>query len=459
MGPPPTAAARRATTVAEGQTPPGWRLAAFGLLAGGVTAGALSARRGAWRLLAAGLAGSLAASLGPIIVGSRRPRIPPRPPDWTPRPGRTTFSVVVAARNEAAVIGSLVADLAAQDHRGPASDRCFELVVVDDRSVDGTGEIARRAAEATGIGHVTRVVRREGDDLPDGKGAALTAAQPEACTGDVVVVLDADARIGPRFLSTLAWYIEEGAGAVTARRRIAHAGTDLLAGAQADEQTADGEIQRGRWALGGCSEFRGNGIVIRRDLLAELGGWRAEALTEDLDLSSRLAARRGVTVAWAIDAEVWEEPVDRWTLLWRQRVRWAEGAIRRVLEHGPAVLRSSRLPVQARIDFAAYAAQLAAPPVALGVVVGSVARRDPRPALGIGGLYAVAGTILAWDALRWETDGEGRALDPSDRAARAVRAAGFGTIWMAGVPAALWRVASRRGRVRYDKMEHRGGGG
>src|SRR5205814_10436749 len=67
---------------------------------------------------------------------------------------------------------------------------------------------------------------------------------------------------------------------------LLNAGGSNLAGAQADEQTLDGELQRGRWALGGCSEFRGNGIVIRRDLLAEVGGWRAEALTEDLDLRS-----------------------------------------------------------------------------------------------------------------------------------------------------------------------------
>ena len=47
-----------------------------------------------------------------------------------------------------------------------------------------------------------------------------------------------------------------------------------LEGAQADEQTLDGELNRGRWAMGGCSEFRGNGIMIRRELLAAVGGWQ-----------------------------------------------------------------------------------------------------------------------------------------------------------------------------------------
>ena len=79
--------------------------------------------------------------------------------------------------------------------------------------------------------------------------------------------------------------------------------------------------------MGGCSEFRGNGIMVRRELLAAVGGWRAAALTEDIDLSSRIAAAPGERVAWAMDAEVWEEPVRDWGGLWRQRLRWAEGAI------------------------------------------------------------------------------------------------------------------------------------
>src|SRR5919206_381273 len=89
-----------------------------------------------------------------------------------------------------------------------------------------------RAAGAEGLGAVTKLVRRVGEHLADGKGAALTAVPPEQCHGDVIVVLDADARVGPNFLSTLATYVAAGAGAVTVRRRVLGGEASALAGAQ-----------------------------------------------------------------------------------------------------------------------------------------------------------------------------------------------------------------------------------
>ncbi|HEX4898821.1 MAG TPA: glycosyltransferase family 2 protein, partial [Candidatus Limnocylindrales bacterium] len=259
-------------------TPPAWRVAALATLGGGIAVGALAATGSAAGWVVAGSIGVVVAELLPILGASRRPPIAPDPRPLDPAAAAPTISVVVAGRDEANVLPQLVADVAAQDHRDPAGRPRFELVVVDDRSTDGTAAAVSAAALAHGIGDVTTVIRRDGEGLPDGKGAALTAAQPDRCRGDVVLVLDADARIGPGFLRRLAAYVAAGADAVTARRRILHAGSSWLAGAQADEQTQDGELQRGRWASGGCSEFRGNGIALRRSLLASVGGWRAAAL-------------------------------------------------------------------------------------------------------------------------------------------------------------------------------------
>jgi cellulose synthase/poly-beta-1,6-N-acetylglucosamine synthase-like glycosyltransferase len=434
-------------------TPLTWRLASLALLCGGFLLGERTAKSGVRPRSIALAAAAAGAYVGPVALASRRPPIPPADPTRETARVGPTFTVLVAARDEAAVLPNLIADVARQTHRDAAGEPCFELLVVDDRSTDGTAATVAEAAAAEGIAEITRLIKREGTDLPDGKGAALTAAQPAACKGEVIVVLDADARIGPTFLATLAHYIRAGASAVTVRRRVFGAGGSHLAGAQADEQTLDGELQRGRWAMGGCSEFRGNGIVVWRDLLAAVGGWRSEALTEDLDLSSRIAAERGVRVAWAIDAEVWEEPVGQWAALLRQRFRWAEGGLRRALEHGPAVLSSSRLSSAAKVDFALYVGQLVVAPFLLGLSAGSLRRGRPGGALAMIAIYGLVGGILAFDALRWE-DVAPRRLPLNERIWRAARVSLFNGLWLAAIPAALWRLATRRGPVGYDKMAH-----
>ena len=441
-------------------TPTAWRAAALGLLAGGFAVGVLSGHKrlgGAVPIITAGIAVGCAV---PVALASRRPPISPEAAAaaLTRARAKPTFSIVVGARDEAAVMRRLVIDVSCQDYRAAGSTPLYELIVVDDRSTDGTAEAVVAAAAEQGIAAVTRVVERRGDNLPDGKGAALTAAQPDICKGDVVLVLDADARLEPWFLRRAAGYFAAGANAVTARRRILDSASGWLAGAQADEQTLDGELNRGRWAMGGCSEFRGNGIMVRRELLSRVGGWRAEALCEDIDLSSRIAAAAGERVAWALDAEVWEEPVRTVGNLWRQRLRWAEGAFRRAFEHGPAVMTSSELPIAARLDFATYVCQLAVPPVVLGAAAAAVVTGRRRSLASIVAGYLGISAVLGWDSLRWETGPDGRPLGAAERLGRALRVSMFNGLWLFVVPRALADLAMRRGPIRYVKMDHDGAG-
>ncbi len=62
-----------------------------------------------------------------------------------PALGWPEVAVVVPARNEAAVIGRSLGSLLRQDYRGP-----FRIVLVDDHSDDGTGEIAHGVAADSG---------------------------------------------------------------------------------------------------------------------------------------------------------------------------------------------------------------------------------------------------------------------------------------------------------------------
>ncbi len=128
--------------------------------------------------------------------------------------------------------------------------------------------------------------------------------------------------------------------------------------------------QCGRRATDGTAELRGNGMFVRRQVLASIGGWNPRALTEDLDLSTRLSAA-GHHVVLAPEAVVEEEAVETLAALWHQRLRWAEGSLRRLLEHGPGLLAGSQ-PLVRKADFAAFAAEFVLPPLFATTIIASL---------------------------------------------------------------------------------------
>jgi glycosyltransferase involved in cell wall biosynthesis len=100
-------------------------------------------------------------------------------------------SVIVPAHNAAAFVGSAIESVRAQTYRD------WEIVAVDDGSTDDTWELLRAA------GPDVRCLRRE---TPGGPAAARNLALENA-RGELVVFLDADDRLLPRYLeSQLAYY-------------------------------------------------------------------------------------------------------------------------------------------------------------------------------------------------------------------------------------------------------------
>jgi 1,2-diacylglycerol 3-beta-glucosyltransferase len=358
--------------------------------------------------------------------------------------GDPFISIIVPARNEAIVVGSAVRDLCAQEY-GSAVGPSFEVLVVDDGSGDRTGEVARQAA---GRAPHVRVVRREAGSGPATKGAALAFATP-LTRGEVIGVVDADSLMAPSFLSSVvaAWRRDPTAAGLQVARRAENGRRSWLTAAQDEEQVMDLASQCGRWALDGTAELRGNGMFVRRAALEAVGGWSDRALTEDLDLSTRLSVA-GYHVALAPEATVREEAVEDVTGLARQRLRWAEGSLRRLLEQGPALV-FGRLPLARKADFLAFTAEFLLPPLWVATILASLVTIPlPQPAdwtvpaslfvgYGIGSLLLALAGLVALGA-------RGPSL-----VGRAVRGALFLSHWLVVVPLALARIAMLRTPSRF----------
>lgn len=406
-------------------------------------------------LVAAG--GVAVATAGRAAAVERRGsagRIPPHPPHGAGVGGGSRIRrviVLVPARDEAAVIGQVLGDLAVQDGLGSVD---VEVVVIDDRSSDGTGTVAAAAIEQHGMAGRARVVRRVGG--ADGKGAALASVALCTAPDTGVVVLDADARISRSFISACVSALDAGTGIATARRRMLRpvAGNGLrrsLAEAQDDEQVADDVLQRARSRMHGASELRGDGMVVRAELLAALGGWGAGALCEDLDLSARAYLRYGIAVERVPGVDVWEQPVLSPIALVRQRVRWAEGLVRRDLAVVlPAQLDGS-IPLRRRLDALGYALQALVPWLAAGLVLRATASGGERArnlAAALAIAYGAAGGAMARAAVR----------DPADARLVAVRRVvgvlALESLWVLALPVGWVRAARRPVDPTFARTRH-----
>ncbi|MFN3803935.1 MAG: polyprenol monophosphomannose synthase, partial [Pyrobaculum sp.] len=112
-------------------------------------------------------------------------------------------TVVVPTYNEAENLPELVERL----HRALGGG--YEVVVVDDNSPDGTGEVARRLGER----YPVRVVARE-------RRLGLSTAVVEgarAAGGEVVVVMDADLQHPPELVPELIRHAKNGCLAIASR--------------------------------------------------------------------------------------------------------------------------------------------------------------------------------------------------------------------------------------------------
>lgn len=261
------------------------------------------------------------------------------------------ISILIPAHNEEFVIKDTVDNILAVDYKD------YELIIIDDRSTDRTPEVLKKISEESN-GRIKYIIRDK-DAFP-GKSAVLNDALPQT-QGEVICVFDADARIKPDFFNIVLPYIaDEDTGAVQARKVISNSGLNLLTRCQDNEYTLDAHFQKGRDCIRGAVELRGNGQLIKKEALIDVDGWNNFTITDDLDLSTRLHLKNW-DVRFCTETEVYEEGVQCFLPLVRQRRRWVEGSIRRYLEYFTEVLFSKDISLRVSLDMLAYLSEFVLP--------------------------------------------------------------------------------------------------
>jgi cellulose synthase/poly-beta-1,6-N-acetylglucosamine synthase-like glycosyltransferase len=253
-------------------------------------------------------------------------------------------TVVVPAHNEERVLQGCLECLTRMDY--PA-DR-YEVIVINDRSRDGTGAIADGFAAKYPF---LRVIHRP-DDAAPGKPAALLDAI-NGSTSEVLVFFDADYLPPPQIIRRLVAPFRDPLVGATMGRVVPYNANANMLTKLLDLERRGGYVvdQEVRHRMSLLPQFGGTTGAVRRSALDAVGGWNTASLAEDTDLTYRLFIA-GMKVAYVAGAECYEESPETWQVRYRQVKRWAIGHNDCLGRYFFATLRATRQPLMARLDAA-----------------------------------------------------------------------------------------------------------
>lgn len=202
----------------------------------------------------------------------------------------------------------------------------LQILVLDDSSDETSDLIDENVDRLNSAGYHIQVVRRNGRD--GFKAGALQNALYYT-RGKYVTIFDADFLPPPNFLIDAVPLLEEdlSLGLIQARWGHINRGYNLLTETFAIGIDGHHVVeQTGRSALGLLLNFNGSCGVLRTEAIKDAGGWAADTLSEDMDLSYRMQLK-GWKAIYLRDLVVPGEIPPNISAFRNQQARWAKGSI------------------------------------------------------------------------------------------------------------------------------------
>ncbi|MDO5850196.1 MAG: glycosyltransferase [Methanobacteriaceae archaeon] len=250
-------------------------------------------------------------------------------------------SIIIPAHNEEFVIEKTIRSILNMDYKISGKDN-FELIVVNDGSNDRTADIlAGLSDEFDNLKIMTRKAPKAGK----GKGFVLNDALVLA-KGDIIGVFDSDTQVCPDYLNKLIPYLNnDSVVGVQSRVRMYNKDENFLTNMQDVEFSGFGNILRAKDIVGFNGFLGGNGQFVKKDAIINAGKWDGFAVTEDLNLSVKLALNGG-GIRYCGDVAVYQEAVTNWDDFFKQRVRWAIGNFETLFIYSSRILSSKMSIIQ-----------------------------------------------------------------------------------------------------------------
>ncbi len=239
-------------------------------------------------------------------------------------------AVLIAARNEQAVIGQLIDSIRAQNY----PQQLIDIVVGADNCTDRTAEIARMRG--------ARVFERR-DTEHVGKGYVLNfllyRLQELGLSYDAYIVIDADNILDPNYIAAMCGCAEQGHDIITCYRNSKNYGDNWISAGIGLWFLRESRYLNGaRAAVGSSCAVSGTGFLFTRRILERCGGWHFFLLTEDIEFTIDNVTD-GVKIGYCPDAIVYDEQPVTFSQSWRQRMRWSRGYMQVFARYGGRLVR------------------------------------------------------------------------------------------------------------------------
>ena len=228
------------------------------------------------------------------------------------------FAVIIAARNESAVIANLIHSIKVQNY----PQELIDVFVVADNCTDNTAQVA--AAEGA-----TVFERFNTEQV--GKGYALDHAfqiihKDYADRGyEAYFVFDADNVLDVNYFREMNKTFDNGAVASTSYRNSKNYDSNWISAGYAVWFLREAKfLNQARLTLNTSCAVSGTGFFVSAKIIERNGGWKWHLLTEDIEFSAN-SILEGERISYTPTAVLYDEQPVTFRDSWNQRFRWAKG--------------------------------------------------------------------------------------------------------------------------------------
>ncbi len=240
------------------------------------------------------------------------------------------YAVVIAARNESAVIGQLIKSIKKQNY----PQELVDIYVVADNCTDNTAEVSKNAG--------ARVFERFNRQRV-GKGYALDYAFKNLINSNVCYdgyfVFDADNLLDENYICEMNKVFDNGYKIVTSYRNSKNYDTNWLSAGYSLWFLREAKyLNNARMILNTGCAISGTGFMVSDEIIRKNNGWKHHLLTEDIEFTIDNALQ-GVKIGYCGNAVLYDEQPYLFEQSWNQRLRWAKGFYQVFAKYGGSLIK------------------------------------------------------------------------------------------------------------------------